>query len=335
MQMRKTNPAAQLSRRAFLHAVGAALVLPGTISGVFAEQPFPSKPITLIVPGGPGGALDLTARALTEQVGTTLGQPMILDHKPGGTQTLGPATMAASAKPDGHTLSLIVSTIVRVPLMQKVGFDPFADFTYILQVCAVTIGIVTASDQPFQNLADVIAYAKANPGKLTYGSPGIGTNAHFGMEYIAQTAGVAMTHVPFRAQEGIAAALGGHVMLYVSASEWKSQVAAGQMRLLAVFSDERRDSWPNVPTLKELGYATRLAAATFGIAGPKGMDPALTTKLHDAFKAALETPAVRQSLARYELIPSYAGPDEVRKGLEQLARAEKVMIERLGLLRKD
>src|SRR5687768_1808871 len=116
MQMRKTNPAAQLRRRACLHAVGAAfVVLAGTMSRVCAEQPFPSKPITLIVPGGPGGALDLAARALTEQVGITLGQPMILDHKPGGTQTLGPATMAASAKADGHMLSLFASTIVRVP----------------------------------------------------------------------------------------------------------------------------------------------------------------------------------------------------------------------------
>lgn len=144
-----------------------------------------------------------------------------------------------------------------------------------------------------------------------------------------------MTHVPFRAQEGIAATLGGHVMLYVSASEWKPQVTARQMRLLAVFSDERRDSWPDVPTLKELGYVTPLAAATFNIAGPKGMDTAVAVKLHNAFKAALEAPAVHQSLARYELIPSYAGPDQVRKELEQLAHAEKVMIERLGLLRKD
>ena len=327
MQMRKTNPAVQLPRRAFLYAAGTAAILLGaTASAVLADHPFPSKPITFIVPGAPGGALDLAARALSEQVSKTLGQPLIVEHKPGGTQTLGPATMAASAKPDGHTISLVASTIVRVPLMQKVAFDPFADFTYVLQVCTVTVGIVTASDQPFQSLADVIAYAKANPGKLTYGSPGIGTNAHFGMEHIARAAGVAMTHVPFSVQQGIPAALGGHVMLYASASEWKPQVAAGQMRLLAVYSDERRESWPDVPTLKELGYASPVAAATFGIAGPKGMDPAVAAKLHDAFKAALETSAVRQALVKHELVPSYAGPAELRKSLEEVAMADKVMV---------
>ena len=219
--------------------------------------------------------------------------------------------------------------------MQKVAFDPLTDFTYILQLCEVTIGVVTASHQPFQTLADVVAYAKVNPGKLTYGSPGVGSSAHFGMEHFAQIAGISMTHVPFGAQEGIAAVLGGHIMLYASASEWKPQVAAGQMRLLAVYTDERRDSWPDVPTLKELGYATSLATATFSIAGPKGMDPAVASKLHDAFKHALDTSAVRQSLARYELVPSYAGPEKLRRDLEELAQAEIAMTARLGLRRAD
>ena len=336
MQMRKTNPAGQWSRRTFLHAAGITAASFRAAPGALANQPFPSKPITLILPGLPGGAFDPPARALAERVSKTLGQPVIVDHKPGGTMTLGPATMAANAKPDGHTLSFVVSTVVRVPLMQKVAFDPFADFTYILQVCAVTVGIVTASDQPFRSLADAIAYAKANPGKLTYGTPGVGSGAHFGMEHIAQVAGVSMTHVPFRgAQEGIPAALGGHVMLYVSASEWKPQVEAGQMRLLAVYSDERRATWPNVPTLKELGYASRPAAATFSIAGPKGMDAAVASKLHDAFKAALETLEVQQTLAKHELIPSYAGPVEFRRWLEDVARADKVMVEKLGLRRKE
>lgn len=150
MQMRKTNSAARLPMRAVVCTIAVAVGVAASTVSAASDHPFPSKPITLIVPGGPGGALDLTARALAAEASKTLGQPIIIDLKPGGTQTLGPATMAASAKPDGHTLSLVVSTIVRVPLMQKVAFDPFADFTYILQVCAVTIGIVTASDQPFQ-----------------------------------------------------------------------------------------------------------------------------------------------------------------------------------------
>ena len=335
MQMRKTNPAGRFAARAIVGVLAAAAGLAATAVANAADQPFPSKPVTLIVPGAPGGALDLAARALAGEVGQALGQPIIVDLKPGATQTLGPATMAATAKPDGHTISLVASTIVRVPLMQKVAFDPLMDFTYILQLCEVTIGVVTASHQPFHALSDVIAYAKANPGKLIYGTPGIGSSSHFGMEHVAQTAGISMTHVPFKAQEGIAAVLGGHIMLFASASEWKPQVAAGQMRLLAVYAEERRDSWPDVPTLKELGYATSLATATFSIAGPKGMDPAVASKLHDAFKHALDTSAVRQSLARYELVPSYAGPEKLRRDLEELAQAEIAMTARLGLRRAD
>jgi tripartite-type tricarboxylate transporter receptor subunit TctC len=336
MQMRKRNRAARFTVRATLRAAALAAGLIGPAGGALGDQPFPSKPITLIVPGLPGGAFDPPARALAEHVSRMLGQPVIVDHKPGGTMTLGPTTMAHNARPDGHTLSMVVSTIVRIPLMQKVAFDPFADFTYILQVCAVTVGIVTGSEQPFQSLSDAIEYARANPGKLTYGTPGVGSGAHFGMEHVAQVAGISMRHVPFRgAQEGLPAVLGGHVMLYVSASEWKPQVEAGQLRLLAVYTEERRTSWPHTPTLKELGYASPVAAATFGIAGPKGMDPAVTGKLHDAFKAALESPAVRQTLAKHELVPSYAGPDAYRRGLEEVARADKVMVERLGLRRKE
>jgi tripartite-type tricarboxylate transporter receptor subunit TctC len=336
MSMRNVSPAARKHTRRDVILGAAAFALCVADVTALAQDVFPSRPVTLIVPGQPGGGFDPIARAIAEYASRSLGQPVILDHKPGGTMTLGPATMAANAKADGHIVSMIVSTIVRIPLMQKVPFDPLADFTHIIQLCELTVGVVTRVDTPFLSLPDVVAFAKGNPGKLTYGTPGIGSSAHFGFEQFTRKAGIAMTHVPFRgAPEGIAALLGGHIQLYVSASEWKPQVAAGELRLLGVFSEARRPSWPDTPTFTELGFPTGLGAATFGIAGPRGMPPAVVVRLHDTFKAALDDPHTREILARHELVPSYRSGSDYRKHLEDTAAIEKQMVAALGLQRKD
>ncbi len=335
MPMRNVSLAATTPTRRSILVGLSGLVLASRSPTVIAQGAFPNRPITLIVPGLPGGGIDPIARAISEHAGKSLGQPIVLDHKPGATMTLGPATMASNARPDGHTISIVVSTIVRIPLMQKVAFDPIADFTHIIQLCEVTVGIVTRSDTPFASLADVVTFAKANPGKLTYGTPGVGSGAHFGIEQFARKAGIALTHVPFRgAPEGIAALLGAHIQLYVSASEWKPNVAAGQFRLLGVFTEMRRPTWPDVPTLTELGYPSGLGAATFGIAGPKGMPPMVIERLHDAFKEALDDPRTRESLARHELVPSYRSGADYRNHLEETARIDKEMVAALGLQRK-
>jgi tripartite-type tricarboxylate transporter receptor subunit TctC len=314
----------------------AGVSLFGNVSRSLAEVTFPTKPITLILPGLPGGAFDFFARPMASSIAKSLGQPLILDHKPGGTMTLGPATMAVNAKPDGHTLSIVVSTIVRIPLMQKVAFDPFVDFTHIIQLCEVAVGVVTHADQPFKSIADVVAYAKDNPGKLTYGTPGTGSGAHFGMEQMARKAGIRLTHVPFRgAQEGVPAVLGKHVAIYISASEWKPQVLAGELRVLGVMSASRRPSWPDAPTFDELGYPSGLGAATFGIVGPKGMDAKVVSTLHDAFKTASEDPAVRDAWSTRELVPNYRSGPDYRRHLAEIAALDSEMVVALGLQRKD
>jgi tripartite-type tricarboxylate transporter receptor subunit TctC len=337
MSMRNVSPAVRKhikhTRRDVILG-GAAFAL--CVRDGLAQDAFPSRPVTLIVPGLPGGGFDPIARAISEHAARSFGQPVVLEHKPGGTMTIGPATMVANARTDGHTVSMIVSTIVRIPLMQKVPFDPLADLTHIIQLCELTVGVVTRADMPFSSVADVVEFAKNNPRKLTYGTPGIGSGAHFGFEQFARKAGITMTHVPFRgAPEGIAALLGGHIQLYVSASEWKPQVAAGQFRLLGVFSETRRASWPDTPTFTELGFPTGLGAATFGIAGPKGMPPGTVVRLHDTFKAALDDPKTREILARHELVLSYRSGADYRRYLEETALVDKEMVVALGLQRKD
>ena len=160
----------------------------------FATQPafaqdFPSKPITLIVPWPAGGSTDVSMRAMAESASKVLGQPVVIDNKAGGSGTVGPATMAASAKPDGYTIAQIPITVFRLPLMQATPWDALKDFTYIVHLTGYTFGITTKADSPFKSLQDVIEFAKKNPGKVTYATPGAGTSLHIGMEQIAAKAG--------------------------------------------------------------------------------------------------------------------------------------------------
>src|ERR1700722_7972746 len=216
-----------MSRKSLSQLVGvAAIASAATLATMFAvplsgvsAEPYPSRPITVISPLGPGAPQDAIIRAMAEIVAKDLGQPVIVENRAGAAATLGPAAMAATAKPDGYTVSAVVSTPVLVPLMQKVAYDPFKDFTYILQVASFPLGVTVKSDSPYKSWADVVAYAKANPGVVTYSTPGAGTNAHLGIELILQHAGVQMTHIPYQdPMPIITAVLGGHMMLQVPAS---------------------------------------------------------------------------------------------------------------------
>jgi tripartite-type tricarboxylate transporter receptor subunit TctC len=300
-----------------------------------AAQPYPNKPITLIVPWPAGGSSDLTLRAMAEVAGKKLGQSIVVDNKPGAAGTLGPATMAATAKPDGYTIAQIPIAVLRVPQMQKAAYDPLRDFTYILQLSGYTFGVTTKADNAFKTWADVIEFAKANPGKVTYATPGAGTSLHLGMEMIAAQAGVKFTQVPFKGgAETNAAVLGGHTVLQADSTGWKPLVDAGQIRLLNIWTGERSKQWPTAPTLKELGYPLVLDSP-FGLAGPKGMDPAVVKTLHDAFKAALEDPGVIETLAKYDMFPRYEDTATYTATVARLFKEETAVLASLGLLKKD
>ena len=180
---------------------------------------------------------------------------MVIDNKPGGSATLGPATMASNAKPDGYTIGQIAIPVFRVPYMQKATFDPVTDFTYIIHLGGYTLGAVVKADGPFKKWQDVIEFAKANPGKFTYATIGPATTNAIAMELMAQQSGVKFTHIPTKGGgESIANVLGGHVMAMVESPAWAPLVASGQFRLLMVLNGQRSKKWPDTPTLKELGY---------------------------------------------------------------------------------
>lgn len=320
-----------ISRRRLL---GSTLALAAVSPGLARASGYPTRPISFYASFAPGSPQDLIIRAMTEIVAKDLGQPIAVDNKPGAAATLAAANLLA-AKPDGYTIGNAVSTLVLVPQMQKVAFDPMRDFTYIMQVATFPVGIAVKSDSQFKSWADLVAFAKANPGKVTYGTPGAGTNVHLGMERIARHHGLSLTHVPHTgAMAVIPAVLGDHVMLMASGTEWKPQVEAGQMRLLNVWTASRHPSFPDVPTLREGGVPFDIEVP-FGLIGPKGMEPAVVTRLHDAFKTAVEAPQIQALLARYDFIHRYQNGEGYRRGMEEIGQGMKPVIEALGIARKD
>ena len=312
--------------------LAAALV--GVATGAMAQS-YPTKPITMVVPWPAGGSTDVAMRALSEGAAKHLGQPIVIDNKAGASGTLGPAAMAATAKPDGYTIAQMPITVMRLPLMQKVSFDAEKSFTYIVHLTGYTFGITTRADGPYKTWQDVVEFAKANPGKVTYATPGAGTSLHIGMEQIADAAGIKLTQVPFKggAETG-AAVLGGHTTLQADSTGWKPLVEAGQLRLLAIWTANRSKVWPEVPTLKELGY-TFVFDSPFGIAGPKGMDPKIVQILHDAFKKSLEDPAVIATLERYDMVPRYLSTTDYNQAVKDVIAQETAALGKIGLLKKE
>lgn len=297
-------------------------------------QEYPTKPITLIVPWPAGGSTDISMRAIADSASKILGQPVTIDNKAGGGGTVGPATMAATAKPDGYTISQIPITVFRLPLMQETPWDAAKDFSYIVHLTGYTFGVTTSAESQFKTWKDVVDYAKANPGKVTYATPGAGTSLHIGMEQISALAGIKLTQVPFKGgAETNAAVLGQHTMLQADSTGWRPLVDAGKLRLLMVWTSARSPNFPNVPTLKELGYPM-VYDSPFGIAGPKGMDPKIVAKLHDAFKKALDDPAVIATLAKFDMVPNYKNTEDYKKFVTEVTNSELKVIEKLGLTKK-
>lgn len=318
--------------RARRRLVQGALASPAAIAfpGLALGQAYPTKPIRLICPWPPGGATDAVMRSLAESAGKALGGTMVVENKSGASGMLGPNELVA-AKPDGYTLSQTTIGVVRLPHMQKMQFDPLKDFTYIACLTGYTFGIVVKADSPIKSIADLVDYAKGNPGKFTFGSPGLGTTPHLAVEEFAYKAGIKLLHVPFKGfADGMQSLLGGHVMSHSDSTGWAPHVDAGTARLLATYGSKRTKRWPNVPTLQELGYDT-VSDSPFGIAGPRGMEPAITTRLHDAFKKTLDDPAVLATFEKYDQSVIYMNSADYARFLAEQYVKEKVIIERLGL----
>jgi tripartite-type tricarboxylate transporter receptor subunit TctC len=311
-----------------------ALLLAAALIGfasIAQAQQFPNRPVTLIVPWPAGGGTDIGMRALAAATEKHLGQSIVIENRPGAGGTIGPANMAANAKPDGYTISQLPITVFRMPFIQKTSFDPAKDFTYIIHLTGYTFGVVVRADAPWKTFQELLDDAKANPGKINYGTPGAGTSLHITMEQIAKQKGIKWTQVPFKGQaDSMNALLGGHIHVQADSTGWAGAVNGGQARLLVTWGTARTKNWPNVPTLKETGV-DMISNSPFGIGGPKGMDPAVVKVLHDAFKKGMEEPIYRDAMAKLDQEDYYFGTADYEKYATQQIKEQKELVEALGL----
>ena len=317
------------------HFIASTALAAGSLAlpSLARAQAFPARPIRYICPWPAGGSTDAVIRAIAESAAKSLGVQIIVDNKPGAGGMLG-ANELVNARPDGYTLSQLPHGVFRIPHMQKTTFDTLKDFTWIACLTGYTFGLVVPADGAIKSIADLVAYAKANPEKFSYGSTGIGTSPHLAMEEFAQRAGIKLNHVPFKGNaDNMQAILGGHTMAASDATGWAPHVASGKLRLLATYGSKRTKRWPEVPTLDELGYKT-VSDSPFGVCGPKGMDTAITRTLHDAFRKTLEDPAVLASFDKYDQTVIYMNTDTYTQFARDSFVAEKATIERLGMAAK-
>jgi len=314
-------------RRALLAAGGALLAAPAV-----AQAGFPNRPIRLIVPWPPGGSTDGQLRSIADLAQRHLGQPIVVENRSGVSGTMAAQMMAAEQRGDGYLVGQMPITAFRVPLMTtRPGWDPLKDFTYIIHLTGYLFGVVVKADSPWRTWQEFMAYAKANPGKVAYGTPGVGSTLHITMERIAAENGIDWLHVPFRGgADNIQAVLSGQTQANADSTGWAPLVEAGQLRLLVTWGENRAARFPDVPTLREVGINI-VSASPYGLAGPKGMDPGVVRVLHDAFKAALYDPAHAEVLARYDMPLIYKNTADYTAFVGQMMEEEGAMIRRLNL----
>ena len=315
------------SRRAWLAAAAGALALGA--SGARAMPKYPSRTITLWIPWPAGGATDISLRLLAELASHTLGQTIITDNRSGAGGTL-VMPVLQRAEPDGYTIAQMPQPVFRAPFVQKVTWDPIRDVTPIVQVSGVTFGVVVGASSPFRHFEDLFAHARAHPGELSIATNGVGTTPHLVLEDLFTARGLSYIHVPYKGTaEQINAIAAGQVMAGVNSTGFGPAVDAGRLRLLVTFGEHRSRRWSLVPTLRELGFDI-VAMSPFGLAGPRGMPPAIVATLHDAFKRAIFDPRFAQELAKYDQEVDYLGTEDYARSCREIYARERADVDRLG-----
>ena len=299
------------TRRTFLMAGVAAAAMPRS-----AFAAFPERPITVIVPYAAGGAGDLVLRLLQEPLEKKLGQPIFVDARGGGGGTIG-ANAVAMAAPDGHTLMLGATNnfVINQFMFPKSRFDPLASFVPITKVAVVPSVMYMNPSVPVKTLGEFVAYAKANPGKLSYASPSLGSTPHLSIERLKQLTGADIVHVPYRgAAPAMQALIANDVQLYLAG--WgvgRGFVESGKVKALAVAAEKRLPNAPGVPTASESGMPGFVAENWWGFAAPKGTPASVVDTFYAAVMEALKDPAVIKKLDEIGFLPGGDTPEQFAK----------------------
>ncbi|MGH8635201.1 MAG: Bug family tripartite tricarboxylate transporter substrate binding protein [Burkholderiales bacterium] len=303
--------------------VACAWALPS--GAAFAQEKYPSRPIRLVIPFAPGGGSDVTARLLGPRIAERMGQPLVIDNRPAASGVVG-ADIVAKAVPDGYTLlGTTVTFVINGTLQKGLPYDAFKDFTPITQAIVSPFGLLLHPSVPAKTVKELIAYARANPGKLLYGSSGPGSSPHLSAELFLSMAGLKMTHVPYKGiAPAITAQLGNEVQLtfsnvFSTLGHWKS----GRLRLVAHGGSKRAESFPDIPTMAESGLPGYESSNWYGYVTTARTPRAIIQTLNQAFVAAVNQPEVRKILVAQ-------GNDVIANTPEEFAKVIQADAERWG-----
>jgi tripartite-type tricarboxylate transporter receptor subunit TctC len=287
-------------RTVLIAALAAASALLIAIPAQVQAQSYPNRPIKVIVPFPPGGPTDGMARVISDRLGTVLGQTIVIENRGGGAGGSVGAKAVATADPDGYTVLMTPGgSLTSGPAVHRnIGYDPLKVFAPVGQLIVTHQFICVHPDLPVKTLAELIAYAKANPGKISYGTQGFGTGTHLLNELLKIEAGINIVHVPYRGTGPMLAALiAGEVQMAIDPSTTVlPHIQAGRLRPLAAVTNERSPKLPDVPTTAELGYPKLNSPFWLGVVAPAGTPPEIIAKLNAAFREALNDPATKQRL---------------------------------------
>ncbi len=285
------------SRRLVLQGLSATALVPFSAK----SQSFPTKPIRFVMPYAPGGSSEILARPIAQELSRTLGQSVFVDFKPGGGTTIG-ADFVAKSAPDGHTLVMMLSAhAINATLMPKLPYDTVKDFAPITIAATLPLVVVVPAQSPIKTFQDLIATARAQPGKLTFASAGPGNTSHLSVEYLKSRLGLDMIHVPYKGSgPAIIGLLGGEVnFMFDSLSSSLPQIKAGKFRALAMASARRSRILPDVPTVIESGVADFDVSVWYSILAAANTPPQIVQRLHSEFVRVLRTPDVKEKIESY------------------------------------
>jgi tripartite-type tricarboxylate transporter receptor subunit TctC len=320
-----------MDRRTFIQIACAQL---SSLPWATKAESYPSRPIRFLIGFPAGGPTDVTMRLLAENAGNTLGQPVIVENKPGAAATL-PAQALQTAPPDGYTLAQIPLGVFRLPYTTRIHWDPVKDIRYVINLTGYEFGVVVPADGPIKTWSDFVAYARAHPRQLSYASTGSLTTPHLTMERIARRLGLQLNHIPYKGSPDLQQALlGGHVMAGADTTGFAPLVEAGKLRVLNTWGDKRLDRFADTPTLMELGLDL-VQKSPFGIGVHRDTAATVVQTLHDAFKKAMESRDFVNALKRYDMVPIYMDSQQYTKFAQDTFAAEKALIEHLGLARPN
>jgi tripartite-type tricarboxylate transporter receptor subunit TctC len=291
---------------------------------------FPNRPLTFIVPLPAGSGGDVASRLLLKEAEKFLGQPVAVVNKPGGAYTIGVAAIAAS-KPDGYTIGYTTTgSIFLLPFFEKLPYHPLKDLQPIMQFCEMTFAVTVRSDSPFKQFKDIVAHARQNPKKVTYGTGGTHSLPNVTIERIARMEGVQFTHIPFKGgAEFQQALLGGHIDF--SAGDFQvSLVEAGQTRILFLLAEDRRADYPGVPTLREIGYDIPYPALA-PLMGPKGIPEGIVRKWDESLAKAMNEPAFRKGMKELRLPVIYRNSRDLEAYVFKTYQTFEKMLKEMNL----